>query len=98
MAVVRQQVTCEITRVLARCRVVETKGANHHLTSFTIRVRLLTEDDPLRPMVTCRATIDEEPGFVHAYGLHPAEAVGHAIIYLSRVASLGEGVRLEITV
>ena len=66
------------------------------LTRFTVRVRPLAKDDPLRPLATCRATIDEDPGFVHAYGLHAAEAVGHAIIYLSRIANLSEGVRLNI--
>ena len=66
------------------------------MTIFTIRVRPLDQDDPLRPMATCRATIDEEPGFVHAYGLQAAEAVGHAITYLSRIANLGAGVRLNI--
>lgn len=50
----------------------------------------------MRPMAAFHATIDEEPGFLHAYGLHAAEALGHAILYLSRVADLGKGVRLHI--
>ncbi len=50
----------------------------------------------MRPMATCHATIGEEPAFHHAYGLHSAEAVGHAMIYLSRIANLGEGVRLNL--
>ena len=66
------------------------------MSAFTVRVGPLAEDDPLRPMATCRATIDEEPDFVHAYGLQSAEAVGHAITYLSRIANLGEGVRLNM--
>ena len=66
------------------------------MLNFTIRIRKIDDDDPMRPMATCRATIDEEPDFIVAWGLCPAEAIGHAILYLSRISRLELGVRLSI--
>ncbi len=68
------------------------------MSRFTIRVRPLAADDPRRGAARYAAAIAEDPGFVHALGEYPAEALGLAVLYLWRVSDLSAGVRLVIDV
>jgi hypothetical protein len=75
---------------------VNTTGLGRAMMKFTIQLDSIPDDDEWRPVAAYRATIAEDPRFVHAIGICPAEALGHALLYLNRIADLRTGVRLDI--